>query len=332
MRASCLAIAATFLSEVHAQEPRSAAAKSALTSERISGLKPGQFIWRPEVSASGPVVLVVSIPEQRAYVYRNGLAIGASTVSTGKTGHDTPSGVFTILEKRVKHESNIYKGAQMPYMERLTWSGIALHAGKLPGFPASHGCVRLPLEFSRLLYGVTSKGSTVVIADAKSSQAQIIHPGLLSPVTPSAANDVPSEGMMWQPEKAASGPVSILISRGDLRVYVYRDGVLIGAAPLTIREPDLPLGEDVFTMLEGDGSEPSVYVPGKPSKRWMAVTSASAPTAQNTVTERVRVPAPFARQVYDILAPGTTVVVTDATTLPSNRTAPGFTIISTEGK
>ncbi len=200
MRASCLAIAATFLSEVHAQEPRPSAAEEALTSERISGFKSGEFIWRPEVSPAGPVVLVVSIPEQRAYVYRNGLAIGASTVSTGKPGHDTPSGVFTILEKQVKHESNIYKGAQMPYMKRLAWG--------------------------------------VVFADAKSSQTQIIHPGLLSPFRPSAADDVRSDGMTSQPEKAASGPVSILISRDDLRVYAYRDGVLIGVAPLTIRELD----------------------------------------------------------------------------------------------
>ncbi|MBK8750386.1 MAG: L,D-transpeptidase family protein [Candidatus Competibacteraceae bacterium] len=112
-------------------------------------LKPGEFTWHPERAPSGPVVIIVSVPEQRAYVYRNGVRIGASTVSTGKPGHETPTRVFSILEKDQKHVSSTYQGAAMPYMERLTWDGIALHAGKLPGYPASHGCVRLPLSGHR---------------------------------------------------------------------------------------------------------------------------------------------------------------------------------------
>ncbi len=89
----------------------------------------------------------------------------ARSVSTGRPGHPTPTGVFDILEKEKDHVSTIYKGAEMPWMERLTWTGIAMHAGDLPGYPDSHGCVRLPLEFSKLLYTVTTKGGTVIIAD-----------------------------------------------------------------------------------------------------------------------------------------------------------------------
>jgi L,D-transpeptidase catalytic domain/LysR substrate binding domain len=85
---------------------------------------------------TGPVVMVVSITEQRAYVYRNGKLIGATTVSTGRPGHPTPIGVFTVLQNQKEHRSTIYEGAPMPYMERLTWDGIALHAGGLPGYPA----------------------------------------------------------------------------------------------------------------------------------------------------------------------------------------------------
>ena len=121
-------------------------------------LKPGEFEWHPERSESGPVLMVVSRDDQVVYVYRNAVEIARSTVSTGKKGHTTPTGVFQILQKHKDHYSSIYKGAAMPYMQRLTWQGIALHAGNLPGYPASHGCIRLPYEFSKKLYGVTAMG------------------------------------------------------------------------------------------------------------------------------------------------------------------------------
>jgi lipoprotein-anchoring transpeptidase ErfK/SrfK len=113
----------------------------------------------------GEVEMVVSIPLQRAYVYRGGTLIGVTTVSTGKPGHRTPTGRFDILQKRAKHFSNLYNNAPMPFMQRLTWGGIALHAGQIPGRPASHGCVRLPLEFARKLFSVTRVGASVHIVD-----------------------------------------------------------------------------------------------------------------------------------------------------------------------
>ncbi len=119
---------------------------------RQSKLKPGEFEWHPERSPTGPLLVVCSIDDQMLYVYRNGVQIARSTVSTGRKGKRTPTGVFTILQRKVDHESSIYKGAKMPYMQRLTWTGIAMHAGELPGYPASAGCVRLPFEFSKLIY------------------------------------------------------------------------------------------------------------------------------------------------------------------------------------
>src|ERR1041384_6554026 len=142
-------------------------------------LKPGEYVWEPERAPDGPLLIVASITEQVAYVYRNGIRIARSSVSTGRPGHPTPTGVFTILEKEVHHTSSIYKGAEMPYMERVTWGGIALHAGDLPGYPASHGCVRLPKEFSRLLFTVTHVGTAVIIADRNSQPEDVLHPGLL---------------------------------------------------------------------------------------------------------------------------------------------------------
>ena len=126
-------------------------------------LRAGHYVWRPERGERGPVKVVVSIATQRAYVFRSGQLIGVSTVSTGRPGHDTPTGTFPILQKKRMHHSNLYNDAPMPNMQRLTWDGVALHAGVIREGPASHGCVRLPTEFSNLLYGVTSIGSEVHI-------------------------------------------------------------------------------------------------------------------------------------------------------------------------
>jgi lipoprotein-anchoring transpeptidase ErfK/SrfK len=126
-------------------------------------LAPGAYVWRPELAPSGAVEVVVSIPQQRAYIYRANTLIGVTTVSTGMAGHRTPTGRYPIMEKRRTHFSNLYNNAPMPFMQRLTMGGIALHAGQIPGYPASHGCVRLPLEMARNIFGVTQVRSVVHI-------------------------------------------------------------------------------------------------------------------------------------------------------------------------
>lgn len=130
-------------------------------------LDPGQFVFRPELSQTGAVEIVVSIPQQRAYIYRGGTLIGVSTVSTGMAGHRTPTGRYPIMQKRRTHFSNLYNNAPMPFMQRLTMGGIALHAGVIPGYPASHGCIRFPYEMARNVFGVTQVRSVVhIIADS----------------------------------------------------------------------------------------------------------------------------------------------------------------------
>lgn len=128
-----------------------------------ASLAPGKFVWGDAASAE-PVTVVVSIPVQRAFVFRGTTLVAASAVSTGKDEKPTPTGVYPILQKAVKHTSNLY-GSSMPFMQRLTWDGVALHAGANPGFPASHGCVRLPAAFAKKLFEVTSLGTTVVVTD-----------------------------------------------------------------------------------------------------------------------------------------------------------------------
>jgi lipoprotein-anchoring transpeptidase ErfK/SrfK len=129
-------------------------------------LRPGQYRWYEQAGpAAGPVTILVSLPVQRAYVFRGSAMIGVSTVSSGQPGYDTPTGAFAILEKDVDHRSSLYEDAPMPFMQRLTWDGIALHGGQVLAEPASHGCVRLPRAFARRLFGMTGIGSRVVITD-----------------------------------------------------------------------------------------------------------------------------------------------------------------------
>ena len=145
-------------------------------------LEAGDFLWQPDVAAAGPVNIVVDLDRQFAYVYRGGALIGISTVSTGRDGHETPIGSFTILQKQVDHKSNLYHEASMPYMERLTWDGVALHAGGVPGYRESHGCVHLPVAFAKLLYGVTDIGATVELRGSPPADA-------VDAATTVAAND-----------------------------------------------------------------------------------------------------------------------------------------------
>lgn len=117
----------------------------------------------PREALEEGILIVVSLASQQAFVFKDGQVWDSTQVSTGKPGHDTPEGVFTILQKKVRHRSTLYDDAPMPFMQRLTWDGVALHAGRTPGYPASHGCVRLPNEFAEKLYEITNFSSTVVI-------------------------------------------------------------------------------------------------------------------------------------------------------------------------
>jgi hypothetical protein len=127
-------------------------------------MKPGQYVWNDTQPASAePLSITVDLNSQLAWVYRGETLIGLSTISSGASGYETPTGSYTILQKNLMHRSNLYDDAPMPFMQRLTWDGVALHAGTIPGHPASHGCVRLPKDFAKLLYGATRVGTTVTI-------------------------------------------------------------------------------------------------------------------------------------------------------------------------
>ena len=132
--------------------------------------KHNQVLFKVLRDATKPVSIVISIPDQKAYVYRGETLIAASSVSTGKDGKETPTGTFPILQKEEVHHSNLYDSATMPFMQRLTWDGVAIHAGRNPGFPASHGCIRVPAAFAKKLFAVTSRGTPVMVTEASADE------------------------------------------------------------------------------------------------------------------------------------------------------------------
>lgn len=153
----------------------------------------------------GPLVLVVSINNQTVTVYDDGKQIAKSPISSGMRGHETPTGVFSILEKNRTHHSNLYGGAPMPFMQRVTNSGVALHAGEIPGYPASHGCIRLPYSFARSLFGITDVGARVIISEADLKPEEFSSPHLIAPLAP---DDTASTSASAVPA-AASGQADI---------------------------------------------------------------------------------------------------------------------------
>ena len=128
-----------------------------------STFKAGDYVWTKKKLGKGSTEVVISLPRQIAYVYHAGDLVGASSISSGMAGHETPAGRFPIMEKDRDHKSNVYSDAPMPYMQRLTAYGIALHGGDLPGYPASHGCIRLPMAFAKKLYALTDLDDMVYV-------------------------------------------------------------------------------------------------------------------------------------------------------------------------
>jgi len=129
----------------------------------------------------GPHLFIVSLKAQRGALYANGQLVAHTPISSGTASHPTPTGVFSVIQKNRHHRSNIYSGAPMPYMQRLTWSGIALHQGQLPGYPASHGCIRLPGDFAQFLWRTTKLGARVIVTHDEIEPAAISHAKLFQP-------------------------------------------------------------------------------------------------------------------------------------------------------
>jgi hypothetical protein len=162
-----------------------------------------------------PLMAVVSLADQRVTIYDASAKIMRAPVSTGQTGYETPVGIYSVIQKEAEHYSNLYDDASMPFMQRITWSGIALHAGALPGYPASHGCIRMPHGFAERLFELTKTGMRVVIVRGDIAPVAISHPALFKsgPIRSSVAlaaqaqtSDRPLHSMRLRASPADAGP------------------------------------------------------------------------------------------------------------------------------
>ena len=234
---------------------------------------------QPKDAPEGPLQIIISIQEQRISVYDNGLLIAHSSVSTGTQNHPTPLGVFSVISKKRWHRSNIYSAAPMPFMQRITWSGIALHAGVLPGYPASHGCIRLADDFAIQLWNLTKRGTRVIIARDDVRPLQVTNPNFfvskstvsVSPESESQVGAVAADRVttatyaplssraqettsLQIPMANAVGPqngkpISIFVSRKLGKLLVRQGSAPLFDAPIKIENRDEPLGTHVFTAM-----------------------------------------------------------------------------------
>jgi hypothetical protein len=272
-------------------------------SPQTQQLHPSDYVWQPKASPDGPIVIIVDLSRQLLQVYRNGVEIGRSTVSSGVASHETPTGIFTILQKRITHHSNTYHEASMPFMERLTWGGLAIHAGGVPGHPESHGCVHVPLAFARKLYGVTVKGATVLITGGGTTGGPEATPALGFATT--AGTHPPPNGapFAWHPKAARSEPLSVVYSSSDQQLTLYRGGIEIGQARAGSVAPSV--GDRVYVALAQ--TNPAGF------HEWKllgSLESSPAPDAADLLQQLAIAPA-FLDDMRQTVTPGTTLVLTD---------------------
>ena len=352
----------------------------------------------------GPQQIFISINQQKLHFYSNGVHVADTSIATGVAAHPTPYGVFSIIQKQVFHRSNIYSNAPMPFMQRITWSGVAMHEGKDIGHPASHGCIRMPHDFAVRLYHLTKLNTRVIIARAELRPVEFadlhlfvhkekppeiaapvaneiepvvakpaelaVHANTLTPpvqsdvVTPQAAApaiksspkaesavpgaDADAAGAAAPPASprpadlakgasAKKNPISIFVSRKRQRLYIRQDFEPLFDVPVTIAEPESPLGTHVFTALEFTGSEHTILrwnvvsLPGEPPKRVRYVeerrdrhrrvwrreieeeraSDTPPPQSPAQVLARIEISPEVSEAIAQMIGPGSALIVSD---------------------
>ena len=352
----------------------------------------------------GPQQIFISINQQKLHFYSNGVHVADTSIATGVAAHPTPFGVFSIIQKQVFHRSNIYSNAPMPFMQRITWSGVAMHEGKDIGRPASHGCIRMPHDFAVRLYHLTKLNTRVIIARAELRPVEFadshlfvhkekppeiaapvaneiepvvakpaelaVHANTLTPpvqsdvVTPQAAAPAiksspkaesavpgadagaagaaapsasPTPADLAKGASAKKNPISIFVSRKRQRLYIRQDFEPLFDVPVTIAEPESPLGTHVFTALEFTGSEHTILrwnvvsLPGEPPKRVRYVeerrdrhgrvrrreieeeraSDTPPPQSPAQVLARIEISPEVSEAIAQMIGPGSALIVSD---------------------
>jgi hypothetical protein len=302
-------------------------------------------------ASKAPLQIIISIADQRISVYENGSLIARSSVSTGVERHPTPLGVFSVISKHKWHRSNIYSDAPMPYMQRITWSGIALHAGDLPGYPASHGCIRLTKDFAIQLWHLTKRGTRVIIAREDIQPVEIANPQLFVP-KPRVASASPEAGTATlvsndnvtgattraplisnndegtkTSDAAPAGaraqkvvPISVFVSRQLSKLFVRKGFTPLFDVPIKIRDPAELMGTHVFSAMEFQNEGTAmrwtvVSIPEKPSLNQgnppKLHKGSPIPSKANAALERVEIAQDVVDRISELLTPGSSLILSD---------------------
>ena len=306
---------------------------------------------RPEDPPKGPLQIIISTADQRVSLFDNGALIARSSVSTGTQGHPTPFGVFSVISKQRWHRSNIYSAAPMPYMQRITWSGIALHAGVVPGHPASHGCIRLKNDFAIRLWHLTKRGTRVIIAHDDVQPVEITNPHLFQPKAVSGSPEfqaatvagkstlvskaeTPEATSLQSLSSAPAGgapkkmvPISVFVSRKLSKLFVRQGFSPLFDAAVKIENPEEPLGTHVYTAMEfqSEGAAirwtvvsipdefPRIEGATKERKAPAKQTTLSVPSPDkaNAVLNRIEIPQETVERISELLTPASSLIISD---------------------
>jgi lipoprotein-anchoring transpeptidase ErfK/SrfK len=313
--------------------------------------------------AKAPLQIIISLSKQQLTLYSGDEAIARTPVSTGRKGRVTPSGVFNIIQKDRWHRSNLYDDAPMYYMQRLTWSGVALHQGYVPHYPASHGCIRMPAAFAQELWRTTKLGVRVIIARGDVAPVAIEHPALFAPMpepvmaqASSAAAPVSQTQSLQAAEQAwqiamldstkafasmamtdapllstpmiespplpnarplKPGPISVFISRKEGKLFVRKGFQPVFETPVTIANPDQPLGTHVFTAVSVADH----------SARW-TVVSMTPNTSASAALDRITIPQTARERISALMSAGASLIISDKGLGPETGRGTGFIVLN----
>jgi lipoprotein-anchoring transpeptidase ErfK/SrfK len=296
----------------------------------------------------GPMEIIVSLDKQHLTIYSGDEVIGRTRVSTGRKGRATPSGVFSVIQRDRWHRSNLYDDAPMYFMQRITWSGVAMHEGVVPNYPASHGCIRLPSAFARQLWATKSIGTRVIVSHGDVAPVAITHPALFVPrhepavaaisqsqalkaaeqawqlalldgkndVDSMPVTDVPAVALPALPQTRPlkPGPVSVFISRKTGKLYVRKGFQPLLETPVTIDRPDQPLGTHVFTAVSVKDD----------TARWTVVTL-TPKTSAAAALDRITIPQDVRERIDTLMSAGASLIISDKPM--SSETGPGTDFI-----
>jgi hypothetical protein len=299
---------------------------------------------RPEAPPKGPLQIIISIADQKISLFDNGALIARSSVSTGTQGHPTPLGVFSVISKQRWHRSNIYSAAPMPYMQRITWSGIALHAGVVPGHPASHGCIRLKNDLAIRLWHLTKRGTRVIIARDVVQPVAITNPHLFQPKALSGSPEFQAATVAGKstpvsnavatslqvPSSASAGgapkkmvPISVFVSRKLSKLFVRQGFSPLFDAAVKIESPEEPLGTHVYTAMEFQSEGAAirwtvVSIPDEfPRKKEreapmkQTILSVPSPDKANAALNRIEIPQDTVERISELLTPSSSLIISD---------------------